>query len=732
MISTARRCIQVVVPVPLAQHFDYWAPSNAPLQPGMRVEVPFGSRTLVGLIWQVDQAPSGLTERIRPIQRVLDKTPLLDPSLLKLAAQLARYYHHPLGEVVATLLPTLLRQGEPAEAIGRYIWRLTATGRFVEPSTLSRAPRQQQALSLLREYPHGAATEMLTAFGISRAILASLEKKGWAELARLEPETPTTASLLGELPPSASPEQDAAIRALHNAQGFIPFLLDGITGSGNTEVYLQPIVPTLEAGKQALILVPEIGLTPQTVRRFEKRFNVPVVSLHSGLNDRERLHNWVEAHSGRARIILGTRSALFTPLPNPGLIIVDECHDASFKQQDGLRYSARDVAVWRAQSLNIPVLLGSATPSLETLQLARQGRYRHLQLTQRAGNARPPQLALVDCRTLNGQTPLSAKSLAALQATLDAGQQALVFLNRRGYAPLIQCLDCGWQADCPHCSVHYTWHRNSARLTCHHCGHSTRPPRHCPSCQSTHLGDIGTGTEKLEQFLSQHLKKAPVLRIDRDTTRLKGSLQAVLERAHSGEPCVLVGTQMLAKGHHFPNLTTTIILEADTGFLSADFRGPEHAGQLILQVAGRTGRGQLPGQVLIQSRQPEHALWQPLLSGSYHQLADAILQEREQLGLPPFGHLALLRAESPRADDARQLLTDISQDSASSTAVQLFGPAPAPLERRQNRFRFQLMLLSGERYPLHQRIHLLNERLLQHPLCRKVRWHWDVDPLDML
>ena len=724
--------LKVAVPAPLRQLFDYLPAKGGDLPaPGCRCEVPFGNRVLVGVVWghQQSEVDGG---KLKPIRRVIDPQALLDEDLMALCDHAASYYHHPIGDVIATMLPVLLRQGNEALLPGRLEWQLTAQGRFAEPSALSRAPRQQQALELLQQHPAGLPADMLAGMDIQRTALTALEKKGWVALREVEAPAPAARSLMAEVPPIPGTEQLAAIKAIQGAHGFTPFLLDGITGSGKTEVYLQAMAPLLAENKQILVLVPEIGLTPQTVRRFEKRFNVPVISLHSGLTDRERLHGWLRARRGEAGIILGTRSAIFTPLLRPGMIIVDEAHDGSLKQQDGLRYSARDLAVWRARLLDIPVVLGSATPALETLQLARAGRYRHLKLSERAGNAVPPTLLLEDCRSLSGREPLSPNSLKAIEETLKNKQQALVFLNRRGYSPLIHCHDCGWEAECRHCSVHMTWHKSDNRLICHHCGAQQRIPRHCPKCGSSNLGDAGTGTEKLEELLKARLPDCNIIRVDRDSTRRKGSLDAALKKAHSGAPAILVGTQMLAKGHHFPNLTLAVILDADGGFLSSDFRGPEHAGQLILQVAGRTGREQVAGKVLIQSRHPEHPLLHILLAGDYNKLADALLGERRDIGLPPFGHLALIRVESASIDQGMTLLSDIAQLAGLPEGVQLLGPIPAPIERRQGRYRSQLLLLGQDRPPLHRAIDVLLVRLESHPLTRKCRWHLDVDPVDLL
>ena len=728
--------IQVAVPVPLRQLFDY-LPGKGPLpEPGSRCEVDFAGRKLVAVVLGQTRAEPG--RRLKPVRQLLDETPLLDDDLLRLCRRAASYYHHPIGEVIQTALPALLRQGQPAEISGEMIWRLTNKGGFADPAGLSRAPRQQQALQILAEHPRGLSGPMLSTLGISSQPLRALEKKGWAELVSEQPVAITTDyhHPLAEAPLTANPEQDAAIRAIGEARGFVPWLLDGVTGSGKTEVYLQAMASHLSAGRQVLVLIPEIGLTPQTLQRFRNRFGVPLTVMHSGLTDRERLQAWLEARDGRARIILGTRSAVFTPLAQPGLIIVDEAHDNSFKQQDGFRYSARDLAVWRAQLLDIPIVLGTATPALETLQQAQSGRYRWLRLSRRAGDALPPQLMLEDCRTLSNATPISPRSLEAIGHTLAAGRQALVFINRRGYAPMLMCQDCGWQADCRRCDAFMTWHRGDRALRCHHCGSQQRIPTHCPKCGSAHLSDVGSGTEKLETVLQEALGDYPVIRIDRDSTRRKGSLDKQLEEIRKGRPAVLVGTQMLAKGHHFSQLDLAVVLDADTGFVSADFRGPEQASQLILQVAGRTGRGQHPGQVIIQTRFPDNPLLRLLTRGDYHLLAEQLLADRREAGLPPFGYLALIRSESLQANQGMQLLSDASaalgETLGDGPGVHLLGPVPAPMERRAGRYRQQLLLQSSSRKSLHQLLPRLLEQLEQHPLARRCRWHLDVDPVEML
>lgn len=724
--------LKVAVPVPLRQLFDY-LPANNQLPPiGSRCEVLFGRRRLIGMVWEYGEAEVA-QHTLKPIERSLENTPLLPPDLLALCRKSSAYYHHPIGEVISTVLPASLRKGESAIARGELIWRLTAKGKHADASLLTRAPRQQEALLCLQQHPQGLSRPALTSFDINSQALNALEKKGWAELIELTPQITQWQQqpLMREPHLAANNEQARAISAIDQATHFTSFLLDGITGSGKTEVYLQTIAKRLHAGQQVLVLVPEIGLTPQTIQRFKQRFNVPIQVLHSGLTDRERLQAWQMAAAGQAAIIIGTRSAIFTPMQQLGLIVVDEAHDTSFKQQDGFRYSARDLAIWRAQLLDIPVILGTATPTLENLHSAKQGRFTHLRLRQRTGNAQAPTIHIEDCSHLNPLTPLSEQSLNTIRHTLKQGRQALVFINRRGYAPLLMCGDCGWQSECPHCDAHMTWHRVAKQLRCHHCDTQRPIPQRCPSCGSHHLLDRGAGTEKLEELLAAQFPKQLLVRIDRDTTRRKGSLAKQLASIHQGEPCVLIGTQMLAKGHHFSNLDLAVMLEADAGFMSADFRGPEQAAQLILQVAGRTGRTNKPGKLLIQTRQPDNPLLRLLCQGDYHRFAQELMKERELAGLPPFGHLALFRAESIQPTDAQNLLEAAAIPLWQLQDLMVLGPAPAPMERRQGRYRAQLLLLARERSTLHAYIPTLISTLSQHPLARRCRWHLDVDPVDL-
>ena len=539
-----------------------------------------------------------------------------------------------------------------------------------------------------------------------------------------------------ELP--LNPEQRAAFEAVRASHGgFHCFLLAGVTGSGKTEVYLQLIRETLAAGRQALVLIPEINLGPQTLARFERRFNARIALLHSALTDRERLDAWLAARDGEADIVIGTRSALFTPLKRPGLIIVDEEHDASYKQQDGLRYHARDLALVRARLENVPILLGSATPALESLHNAQAGRYGLLRLTQRAGGAHPPKFIRLDVKSMPLDAGLSRPLQQAIGDTLAAGQQVLVFLNRRGFAPTLLCHDCGWISQCPRCDARMTVHQGSGELRCHHCDHRQRPPMNCPQCGKLDLRPLGAGTERAEERLRILFPNHPVLRIDRDSTSRKHAMRDLFATINSGEPCILVGTQMLAKGHHFPRVTLVAILDADGGLFSADFRASERMAQQIVQVAGRAGRAEEPGRVLIQTHLADHPLLVQLTEDGYFAFAEQALSERRAAGLPPFAHLALLRAEAHKPGQAEAFL-----DSACSAAeqlleqmggpeVELLGPVPAPMERRAGKHRAQLLLQCMSRAPLHRLLTPWLQSLEQLPGGRQVRWSLDIDPIDL-
>jgi len=530
-----------------------------------------------------------------------------------------------------------------------------------------------------------------------------------------------------------NPEQQVAVAQVQAALDvFQVFLLDGVTGSGKTEVYLQVIQAVLQAGKQVLVLVPEIGLTPQTIQRFRARFATSVLALHSGLTERERLNAWIAAKSGQAQIIIGTRSAVFTPLPHLGLIIVDEEHDLSFKQQDGFRYHARDMAIMRAHLNKIPIVLGSATPALETMFNAQQGKFRYVCLPHRAGNALLPTFHVVDIRNQTLEQGLSPTLLQMMQEHLARDEQVMLFLNRRGYAPVLLCHACGWMVDCKRCDMRMTYHKSTARLHCHHCEMQKKIPVVCEACGEKTLQAVGVGTERLEDVLKKYFPKHSIARIDRDNTQRKGSMEKLLTNIQAGLHHILIGTQMLAKGHHFPNVTLVAIVDADGGFFSSDFRAFERMGQLLLQVAGRAGRVNKPGKVVMQTHHPDHPLLFQLFNDRYQQFASTLLQERAAACLPPYAHIALVRAEAFEDKHVLAFLTEAKTlMQAAGFSLQILGPVPAPMPRRAGRYRAQLLLQAKQRAHLQQFLKQVLPDIEKIPSKHRVRWSLDVDPVEM-
>jgi len=730
--------LKLAIPTPLRRHFEYLPPpSSEDFQwlPGQRLRVPFGRQELTAILVEVLNESTIPPKQLKAALSCLDHSPALPSDILHLCAWAAQYYQCPPGEVYSTALPALLRQGEQAALTGEAYCRLSTEGKGLPETGLKRAPKQAEVLSLLRAHNQLSVLALKDA-NVSSATLKSLETKGLIERFSEIPsaDTPQREGFMAEAELTLNEEQLIAFEALQFDR-YQSYLLEGITGSGKTEVYLQAIARVLADGKQALVLIPEIGLTPQTLGRFQRRFNVPIAALHSGLNDKERLQAWLQASQGYARIIIGTRSAIFTPMTAPGIIIVDEEHDTSFKQQDGFRYSARDLAAVRANHHQIPLILGTATPALETLHNAISGRYQHLRLAKRAADAKAPSVKLLDIRGQRLQHGIAGELLNAIGEETSAGNQVLVFLNRRGFAPTLMCHDCGWQALCPYCDTRLTVHQQPRHLHCHHCDHQRRIPVQCPSCHSHEVQALGMGTERSETELQGLFPNTRIIRIDRDTTRRKNAMNDLLDEINTGEPCILVGTQMLAKGHHFPDVTLVAIIDADGGLFSADFRGPERMGQLITQVAGRAGRASKPGRVVLQSHHTDHPMIMSLMFEGYHRFARHLLRERQVANMPPYRYLALIKAEAQDAQLATQLLTYARETAesihASSDTLQFLGPLPANMERRGGRFRFQLQINTKSRVMLNKLLGEIGLRLESHPLNRKVRWAIDVDPQDM-
>jgi primosomal protein N' (replication factor Y) len=730
-----RPILRIAVPSPLRRLFDYLPPDDGTTPtPGQRYLIPFGRGRTVGILVEVSDHSDFPREKLKSALRQLDQIALLDTGLMTLLRWACDYYHHPPGEVFQAALPVLLRQERAAHEKGVAYWCLSAAGAALDLTTLSRAPRQQTLLTLL----HGVEPPGITASAIDQhqekwqPVMRTLIEKGWVVRQELALSIIESGSVADTIPPLIASQQQA-IEAISSDRSFQVSLLDGVTGSGKTEVYLQAIARVLAQGRQTLVLIPEIGLTPQLVDRFSRRFAVPIALLHSGLSDGERLSAWQLAAKGEAQIIIGTRSAIFTPMLRPGLIIIDEEHDASFKQQDGFRYSARDVAVVRARQLDIPVVLGSATPSLESLHNALQGRYRHLLLPERAGNAIHPTMRLLDVRQQPMEEGISLHLQQAMRHHLEQGGQVMLFLNRRGYSPVLMCHDCGWHSQCPRCDANMTVYAGQQRMRCHHCASERPLPSQCPDCGSADLRPIGQGTERIEQHLQALFPEREVIRIDRDTTRRKGSMDKLLEKIHSESGQILIGTQMLAKGHHFPNVTLVGILDADQGLFSVDFRAAERMAQLIVQVAGRAGRAEKSGEVLIQTHVPDHPLLKLLVEKDYAHFARATLKERREAELPPFSHFALLRSDAVDKQ-APMIFLEAARHCAEQLGhegVWLLGPIPAPMERRAGRSRAQLLLQASSRAALHNLLNHWAGALEGIKEGRKVRWSLDVDPVEL-
>ncbi len=717
------------------QLFDYQLPNEVTQLPavGCRVRVPFGRQQLIGIVLGEGDAHEIEPHKLRAALELIDQQPAIAVELLPLLVWSAQYYHFPIGEVLLMALPTLLRQGRPLDILSHY-WRLA------EPqpaASFKTGSAQKLAFDILNLHDQrGAPESVLQLMGVQRSQLKQLEKRGLAvEFMQAYQAEPHPVQL-AELPLTANPEQAVAISRIHQVLGhYQGVLLEGLTGSGKTEVYLQAMQPVLERGQQVLVLVPEIGLTPQTISRFQARFAAHVVMLHSGMTDVQRLNAWQMAQNGAAHIVIGTRSAIFTPLPKLGLIVVDEEHDLSYKQQDSFRYHARDLALRRGQLQHCPVILGSATPSLESLHLAQQAKLIHLRLTERAGAAVLAKMQVIDLRGQFRENGLSKPLLQAIRKRLDAQDQVLIFLNRRGYAPVLLCEACGWQADCPRCDAHLTVHQTPrAHLHCHHCGYHSQLPTICLACKSPNLLPIGSGTARLEETLRTHFADTPILRVDRDTTQRVGSWEAIYQRANTEGAAILLGTQMLAKGHHFPHVTLVAILDADGGFLSSDFRAPERTAQIIMQVAGRAGRGHKRGQVLIQTWQPDNPLLQILIQQGYDQFAENTLQERQLALLPPYRYAALVRAESRDRVQTQQFLTEVlqllqAQDTAQ--CLEVWGPIPAPMERKAGIFRGHGLILCSNRKQLHHLLEHWWPQVWNMPQRRQVRVSLDIDPQEL-
>jgi primosomal protein N' (replication factor Y) len=717
---------RVALNVPLDKLFDYEASDAQPDDIGCRAEVPFGRRHMVGVIVELASGTDLPSDKLRPIRRILRDTPPLPADWRALVLACSRYYQHPLGETLAVALPPALRR---AEAVPKPnadpLFRITEAGTEAR-TRLRPGSLASRSLSFLVERGPVRASALKAALPKAAAALRHLSAKGLIETA-----TPAASPAAAQAP-VALPEQSAAVEAISGSLGrYQTFLLHGVTGSGKTEVYLVAIERALARASQALMLVPEIALTPQLENRVRTRFpGARIACLHSGMAEGARAGGFIAAANGELDIVLGTRLAVFTPLPRLGLIVVDEEQDPSFKQQDGIRYCARDVAVLRAQQAAVPIVLGSATPSLETFQHARSGRYRLLELPRRALAKSLPSVRCIDTRNAKLQEGLSEPLLAALESTLRRAEQSLIFLNRRGYAPVLACPACGWVSGCEHCSANMVLHLADRVLRCHHCGAQSGVPASCPTCGNQDIHPYGRGTQRVESALRERFPTARVLRVDRDSASTPGKSQALLESIHRGEVDVLVGTQILAKGHDFPRLTLVGVLNADASLHAVDFRAPERLFAQLMQVGGRSGRADLEGEVLIQTEHPDHPLYTALAGHDYHGFATAQLAERQQAGFPPFMFHAILRAEASQLARSLEFLQTAAAlgGQLGQAAVTIYDPVPMRLTRRARVERAQLLVESPQRPRLQSFLRAWIAQIYAQRAPAGVRWSIDVDP----
>ena len=737
--------VRVALDIPLSTLFDYTVAEGVAVTAGQRVIVPFGKRQMVGVVMECVATTDVAPERIKPLVQVLHDSGALSVELLDLLRFCSDYYRYPIGATVLSALPTRLRSDKPVIAKPVLSYCLTASGSALDLDSFpKRKVVQRRILAKLVEQPCNLA-QLKSLSATAGAQLKALEKEGWVESfsGALLPSTGSgrTGNSIQEHTfanaHTLTGEQQQAVDAVSAAQGYACFLLHGITGSGKTEVYVHLMHYVLrscsgQGGGQVLLLVPEINLTPQLENYFRSRFpDVNLVSLHSGLSEGERLHNWQQAQSGAAQIVLGTRLAVFAELPGLALIIVDEEHDGSFKQQDGLRYSARDVAIFRASQRGVPIVLGSATPSLESYHNAQSGRYRMLKLTGRAlAEARLPTVRCININQTVMHHGISENLLREIGQRIGRREQSLLFINRRGYAPVLMCTGCGWLSGCKHCAGKMVLHLNDKRLRCHHCGYQLHVPHACPSCGNADLHPVGSGTQRVESVLQERFPDARILRVDRDSTRNKRAWQSMREQIHANEVDILVGTQMLAKGHDFPALTLVGVLNPDSALYSSDFRAAEKLFAQLVQVAGRAGRADKPGEVLIQTAFPDHPLFRALQTHDFAGWAESQLAERQMAGFPPFVYQAMLRAEGKQQAGVYAFLQQAREAAtALALSVEVYGVVPAALPRRANHIRAQLLIQSAKRKDLQQFLRAWQPLLDMLP-GQKLRWSLDIDPLE--
>jgi primosomal protein N' (replication factor Y) len=727
--------ICIAVPIPIYGYFDYLPAENTCIEdysPGMRVLVKFGHRELVGIVIQHQTNSETPTSKLKAITHLFDEMTALPLNILHLLQWCATYYCHPLGDCIHTALPSALRQKKRLTEIKVIKW--SRTTKIYEGR--NNATKQKAILKTVEEQTEGIWQDSLKTLGYTTAQLSTLEKAGYLTSQAFDPlsataeqnATPSTITL-------NDAQQQIVQSASKNLGHFHVSLLQGVTGSGKTEIYIDIVRKVLIKDQQALILIPEINLTPQTLRRFQTQLATPIGFIHSGMSSREKLTTWSLAKQGSAKVIIGTRSAIFTPFKKLGLIIVDEEHDTSYKQMDGFKYSARDLAVKRAQLEACKVILGSATPSLESVYNAQQHKYEWLILNKRAGEGQVPEISLIDIRSRPLQNGCSQPLLDQIKIEIENNNQVIIFQNRRGFSPTLLCDACGWIAHCKHCDARLTIHSNPPHLLCHHCNFKQAITQKCESCNSTHLSPLGTGTERIEFGLAQHFPTTKVIRFDRDTIKKQSHMEQLIDEVNLGKPCLLVGTQMLAKGHDFHNVTLVAVIDADASFFSADFRAVERSAQLLLQVAGRSGRGKKKGRVLIQTKLPEHPLFESVIKSDYKTLSENELEDRTVCELPPFSKMLSIRADAKKQADSLQALHSINSELFKSipnnSGIEISGPLEASMARKSDTYRSYLHIFTTD-FALRASILKQLPQLLSARHKGNTKVTIDVDPTDYI
>ncbi|MDH5353751.1 MAG: primosomal protein N' [Gammaproteobacteria bacterium] len=730
--SVLPRYASFAIAIPLFRVFDYSIDINQPVQPGIRYRLPFGHGSKVGVLLSTSQTTTFSAAKVKPALEALDRSPVLSEHILELARWIADYYLQPPGEVLFQCLPRYLRSAQQQKPVRVKVWFAEHLDIEARDAIERRSPRQHELLSAI-EASSGLNAAQLKAINPNwHGVVLALESK---QAIRWQWQKPGSADELLQPAPELNSQQAQVVEAmLEKSTGFSVQLLDGITGSGKTEVYFRLVENQLARNRQVIYLVPEIGLTSQLVERVKARFGFRFTMSHSGLTDVQRYQAWEQFRQGDVDIMLGTRSSLFSETERLGLIIIDEEHDSSYKQEDGIRYHARDVAIKRAQMLDIPIVLGSATPSLESLNNGEREHYALYRLTQRPTAYPPPRIQLIDTRNIKLDTGCSPQLIQKIHQHLKAKGQVLLYLNRRGFAPVVMCHECSWQSHCERCDSRLTMHQSLHRLLCHHCGYAQPIPPACPACGHNDIKHYGIGTEQLEQRLEQIFTGVPVIRIDRDSISGRDEFAARLQTLNKGEPCVLIGTQMIAKGHDYPAITLSAILDADQALFSASYRATEHLVQTVFQVSGRSGRGQQPGEALVQTGFSEHPLMQSLTRQSYREISEAILKERRLLGFPPHVRVVMFRADAlslelalDKLDEIRSKLTVI----ANQSGINCIGPIPALMTRRIGRYRAQLCLISDDFRKLRRSLSEAMPAIENIPSTHSVKWMIDVDAHDL-